>query len=121
MSRPTGPRQLDIIDAIAAVTEKAAILELINADPKHARARDAIVEAIRAAIRPDGTVCSNHWRPHIPDWVNPRVVGATVAAPAARGVLIPTGEWDISNDRRGRNTGRPVRVYRWAGAPACAA
>ena len=93
----------------------AAILDLIAGDPIHDRDREAIVNAIRASVRDDGTVCSNDWRDAIPAWVYSRVVGATVHALAAAGVLVPTGEWQISDDRKGRNSGRPCRTYRWMG------
>lgn len=97
-----------------AFSDKDAVLDLIAGDPIHERDREAIVEAIRRSVRHDGTVSANDWRDSIPSWVYPRVVGATVQALIKAHVLTPTGEWDISNDIRGRNAGRPTRVYRWA-------
>jgi hypothetical protein len=107
---------LDLPDDAYAVgmdPDTAAILDLIAGDPIHARDREAVVDAIRASVRPDGTVSGNDWRSRVPAWVYPRVVGATVHALTARGVLVPTGEWRISDDTAGRNGGKPVRVYRW--------
>ena len=92
-----------------------SLLALMDGDPIHARDREAVIDAIRAAVRPDGTVCGNDWRGLIPRWVYPRVVGATVNALGRHGVLQATGEWVISDDTSGRNTGKPVRVYRWHG------
>jgi hypothetical protein len=99
--------QLDMLD------QKDAVLELIAGDPIHAADREAIVAAIRASVRTDGMVSANDWRHRIPTWVYPRVVGATVNALMKSGVLVPTGTWDVSTDVKGRNSGRPVRVYRW--------
>lgn len=90
-----------------------ALLDLIHGDPIHDRDREAVVDAIRAAVTDDGTVCGNDWRVRIPSWVYPRVVGATVNALARAGVLRATGEWVASDDFAGRNSGKPVRVYRW--------
>jgi len=111
--------QLDIFDTAYAAgvdPHTAAILDLIAGDPIHDRDREAVVDAIRAAVKPDGTVSSNDWRGLIPAWVYSRVVGATVNALASRGVMVRTGEWVVSDDHRGRNSGKPTRVYRWLGA-----
>lgn len=93
----------------------AALLDLMDGDPIHARDREAVIDAIRAAVRPDGTVCGNDWRGLIPQWVYPRVIGATVHALGRHGVLQATGDWAISDDTAGKNSGKPVRVYRWHG------
>lgn len=95
--------------------DTAALLDLMDGDPIHARDREAVIDAIRAAVRSDGTVCGNDWRGLIPAWVYPRVVGATVHALARRGILQATGDWAISDDTVGKNSGKPVRVYRWHG------
>lgn len=94
----------------------AAILDLISGDPIHERDREAIVDAIRASVRPDGTTDANAWRPLVPKWCFPNVVGATVNALVRQGYLVPTGEWQISDDARGRNQGKPCRRYEWRGA-----
>ena len=109
-------QQLDMLDTSYAAgpdPHTVAVLTLIAGDPLHARDREAIVTAIRASVRPDGTVCGNDWRGLIPRWVYPRVIGATVNALTRARVLVPTGAWAISDDTLGRNSGRPVRVYRW--------
>jgi hypothetical protein len=95
--------------------DTAALLDLMDGDPIHARDREAVIDAIRAAVRPDGTVCGNDWRGLVPQWVYPRVIGATVHALARRGILQATGDWAISDDTVGKNSGRPVRVWRWHG------
>jgi len=107
--------QLAFVYADGVDKDTAALLDLIDGDPIHARDREAVIDAIRAAVRPDGTVCGNDWRGLILQWVYPRVVGATVHALAKRGVLQFTGDWAISDDVRGRNSGRPTRIYVWHG------
>ena len=95
--------------------DTAALLDLMDGDPIHARDREAVIDAIRAAVRPDGTVCSNDWRGLIPQWVFHRVIGATVHALINRKILRATGEWEISDDTIGKNSGKPVRRYTWHG------
>jgi hypothetical protein len=91
------------------------ILECIAGDRIHQRDREAIITAIRASVRPNGTVSSNDWRPLIPTWVYPKVVGATVSALKKAGNLRhEENEWVISDDVKGRNSGRPTRLYRWS-------
>ncbi len=105
--------QLELLGTWVPDPEKDAILALISGDPLHARDRAAIVDAIRSSVDHRGITSSNHWRPLIPTWVYPRVVGATVNALTKAGVLVRTGEWLTSNDIHGRNSGRPVWTYRW--------
>ena len=103
----------DDVYAAGVDPDTAAILDLIAGDPIHERDREAIVDAIRASVRDDGTVSGNDWRPRLPAWVYPRCVGSTVHALAKAGVLAPTGEWVVSDDLAGRNSGKPTRLYRW--------
>lgn len=35
----------------------------------------------------------------------------------AQGLLRATGEWEVSDDAEGRNTGKPCRVYRLVRMP----
>jgi hypothetical protein len=113
--------QLDLLDldprayACGVDPVTAAILDLIAGDPLHERDREAVVDAIRVSVGSDGLTHANRWRPHVPAWVYPRVVGATVHALASRGCLVPTGDWVVSDDVAGRNSGKPMRVYRWHG------
>lgn len=111
--------QLDLLErsyADGADPATAAILDCIAGDRIHERDREAIVDAIRAGVRPDGTVSANDWRGHIPTWVFSRVVGATVNALTHKGFLTATGDWVLSDDSHGRNCGKPMRVYRWKDA-----
>jgi hypothetical protein len=110
--------QLDLIGTSPADAEKDAVLALIAGDRIHAHDRALIVDAIRDSVRPDGTVTSNDWRDRLAGVVYSRVIGATVNALTKAGVLVPTGEWVVSDDTHGRNSGRPMRRYRWAGVPS---
>lgn len=96
--------QLDLTDAIT---------DLLTADPSHTRERDAVIDAIRAAAV-DGQVNPNTVRRLVPAWVGPKVVAATYRVLVHEGRLVKDG-WTTSDDVRGRNAGRPVRVYRLAG------
>lgn len=91
---------------------KDDVLDLIAGDHLHANDRAAVIHAIRTSVRPDGLVSANDWRPHMPTWVYHRVVGATVHALIKHGVLEVTGRWEPSTDTKGRNNGKPTRVYR---------
>lgn len=89
-----------------------ALLELIAGDPIHEDDRAAVVGAIVAAARANGgRVDPNEVRKRLDGSVYPRVVGATYQSLAAKGVLVPDG-WTISQDKHGRNSGKPARKYR---------
>jgi len=105
--------QLDIFTDYSTHNQ-AAVLALIATDPLHARDQAAIVEAIKVSVRPDGLVNSNDWRAHMPD-VFPKLIGPTVNQLCAVGVLAKTERIEKSTDRRGRNSGRWIPVYRWVG------
>jgi hypothetical protein len=90
------------------------VCALVAGDPMHERERAAVVEAIRDYAREnDGFIDANGVRPRIPAWVGARVRGAVYNSLIAQGVLAPTGNWTTSDDKRGRNAGKPQRIYRW--------
>lgn len=91
------------------------VCSLVAGDPLHERERAAVVDAIRDdAVEHFGQVNSNRVRERIPSWVAPQVIGATYNALRARGLLVDDG-WTTNTDRRGRNSGKPARLYRWKG------
>ena len=102
--------QLDIFTDYSR-NDQAAVLNLIASDPLHAKDKAAIIEAIRCAVRSDGTVSGNEWRQHMPD-VLPKLIGATVSQLVAKGVLT-FHSWEQSTDTAGRNGGKMCRRYRW--------
>lgn len=93
----------------------AEVCALVIGDPMHQREHQAVLAAIQAdADAHDGLVNVNRVRPLIPAWVYPRVVSATYSALLNRrpALLVPTGEWVSNTDAKGRNVGKPQRVYR---------
>jgi hypothetical protein len=67
------------------------------------------------AARESGSIRPNRLRPYLRDMVAPKRIGAFTSRAVARGLIEATGEWEVSDDTRGRNAGRPCRVYRWIG------
>lgn len=98
-----------------AMTETRAICELVTGDPLKAEHRQAVVDAIRLVAERDGVVDVNAVRPHIPSWVDPKVIAATYNGLRTRKVLVPTGEIVVNTDTKGRNVGKLQRIYRWVG------
>ena len=84
---------------------------LVVGDPRHADEHAAVLAAIQADFDEHGSVDANRVRPRIPAWVYSRVISATYSALRNRGLLIPTGEWVVSTDAKGRNVGKPQKVY----------
>jgi hypothetical protein len=77
---------------------------------------DAFVGALkRCADMLGGRVSPNHLRGKVRGHVAPRRIGAFTSRAVARNLIEPTGEWEISDDTEGKNSGRPCRVYRWVG------
>ncbi|SDL00440.1 hypothetical protein SAMN04488074_108221 [Lentzea albidocapillata subsp. violacea] len=54
---------------------------------------------------------ANRWRAGIPSWVAPQMVGVTVRRMVSLDVLVPTGRYVRSDDTKGRNGGKLMRVY----------
>ena len=86
----------------------ADVCELVYGDPMHAAERQAVIDAIATVARRDGDTDPNRVRPLIPSWVGPRVISATWGA--LRNLLKPIG-WTTNTDAKGRNVGKPQRVY----------
>lgn len=94
--------------------DAAAVCALLVLDPLHHRDVVAVVGAILAAGQqhPDAEVTANTWRAHVPGWVAPPVIGATVKRLVAHGILRPTGRWvPAEHTTTGRNGGKPQPVY----------
>jgi hypothetical protein len=78
--------------------------------------RDLIANAIRdaAIAHPFRMVSPNLVRAALDGRVKPQRVGPVYRALCLMGYLVPCG-WETSDDRHGRNTGRPARLYEWVG------
>lgn len=68
--------------------------------------------AVRQIARANhGHVSQNALRPLIRGQVAPRRIGAFYHRACAQGLLVATGQWEVSDDAIGRNKGRPARLY----------
>lgn len=96
--------------------DTASLLSLVANDQMtdHAEREWAeFVSALHAAVD-NGRVKPNDLRPRLRGRVAPRRIGAFFNKAKAEGLLVDTGEWEISDDHEGRNAGRPCRIYRLA-------
>lgn len=74
--------------------------------------RAAVLVGIQRAWQKYGRVHIGLVRPYLPPWATGPQVGATITTLVRNGVLVPTGGFALSNNRRTRNRLRPVKVYR---------
>lgn len=92
--------------------DTASLLELIDGDPLHETDRAAVIDAILAVARAHGgEINPNLVRERIPRSVYHRVVGSTYRSLTQRGIIAVAG-WVVSEDKHGRNSGKPARKYR---------
>jgi hypothetical protein len=88
------------------------LLDLIAECWTHTAQRAEVEHVILDVARSsDGRIDPNVIRRRIPTWVQPQIVGPTYRAMCRSGVIQPDG-WVISDDTRGRNSGKPARTYR---------
>lgn len=66
----------------------------------------------------DCIISPNRLRPKLRGHVAPRRIGAFTYRALPQGLVEYTGDWEISNDTEGRNSGKPARVMRWVGGAA---
>lgn len=71
-----------------------------------------VVELESVARMDDGVISPNEMRPRIRDKVAPRRVGPFYRRACLTGLIAPCG-YDLSNDTKGKNAGRPIRLYAW--------
>lgn len=88
-----------------------AITELLIGDPRNAEQVREVCKAIQADYDQHGNVNVNRVRPRIPSWVFSRIVSATYAGLRNKRILVPTGEWVVNDDEKGRNVGKPQKLY----------
>lgn len=92
-----------------------SLLDLLADDERHARAADEVERVILGvAFDHDGHVDPNLVRRGLPTWIRPQIIGPTYRRLCLEGVLTPDG-WTVSDDHRGRNSGKPARTYRLRG------
>jgi hypothetical protein len=102
------------------VDDDTADLLTLVADEGHVSADfewDLFIDAVHAVStwRADRVIQPNDLRPLVRDRVAPRRIGAFTNRAVKSGLIVPTGDWQVSDDTEGRNAGRPMRVYRWTG------
>ena len=107
--------QLDLLGEPIHDPYRDSLLALLCGDPSLERDRGAVLDAIRAAVRDDGTVSANAFRPLIPKWVAPQCIGAVTHALIKAQVLRPTGDYERSTDTKSRNGNKVTPRYRWNG------
>lgn len=73
------------------------------------------VAALKSCRDENGLIFPNSLRPLVRGKVAPRRISAFANAALAAELVEYAGEWQISDDREGRNCGKPVRVMRWIG------
>jgi hypothetical protein len=71
-----------------------------------------------AAMKDGGEVRPNTLRPLVRGIVSPKRIGAFTSKAKAEGLIADAGQWETSDDREGRNGGRPMRVYVYLGGAA---
>jgi len=77
---------------------------------------DAYVAALRSvASRNAGLIPPNELRPLVRGRVKPNRIGAFTHRALRAGIVRRTGEWQVSDDREGRNGGKPAPVTEWIG------
>jgi hypothetical protein len=104
----------------APIEDETADLLSLVADEGHPSVDlewDEFVTALRFAADATGVVSPNRLRPLIRGVVAPRRIGAFTNRALKQGLIAYTGEWEISDDREGRNAGRPCRVMRLCASP----
>jgi hypothetical protein len=74
------------------------------------------VDALQIASQLDcGPIRPNRLRPLVRDRVSSKRRGAFVSRAVSEKLIEPTDDWEVSDDREGRNAGRPARIYIWVG------
>jgi hypothetical protein len=98
---------LDYRDTIDSITA------LLTAEPRNAGNVRAVVTAIVATALGDPfrEISANQWRPALPTWVRPPMIGATVRQLVNAGLLVTTGRYVRSTDTRGGNTNKFCPIY----------
>lgn len=91
----------------------ATVAALLTCEPRNTAHVLAIVEVVvqDALADPFRETTANRWRPLLPAWVHPPMVGATVNRLRVAGLLVATGRYVRSTDTAGRNVGKLQPIY----------
>jgi hypothetical protein len=74
------------------------------------------LDCLRRAADGGGFIEPNILRPLVRDRIKPNRIGAFTNRAARSGLIAATGDWQVSDDAHGKNSGKPARIYRWLGA-----
>lgn len=99
----------------STVDDSAADLLSLVADDGHPSSDYEWAEYVRClhhAADAEGRIDPNRLRPLVTGVVAPRRVGAFANRALRAGLVAYTGEYVVSDDRDGRNGGKPARVMR---------
>lgn len=90
-----------------------SVTALMIGDPRNEAHVHAVVTAIvaTAVADPFREVNANQWRPAIPGWVRPPMVGVTVRQLVTAGLLVTTGRYVRSTDTKGGNGNKLHPIY----------
>lgn len=97
----------------------AAVLDLIDSDARREDDRARIDDAVRrVAMRDGGRVSTNAVRKQLTNeyglTVLPQAIGPRLHTLTRDGVLAVDG-WEVNDDTKGGNAGKPLRVRRYVG------
>lgn len=101
--------------------ETADLLTLVADDgsaiPSKAEEWDKFINSLRLAstVYRDSKIYPNELRALTRGNIAPRRIGAFTTRALRAGLVEYTGEWQVSDDTEGRNSGKPARVMRWVG------
>lgn len=89
------------------------IAALLDAEERNVEHLAAVVRVVvqDAMGDPFRETNANRWREHLPSWLRPPMVGATVRRLLAAGLLVGTGRYVRSTDARGGNGNKMMPVY----------
>jgi hypothetical protein len=92
------------------------LLSLVATGPVSTGTADREWEAFVAALHSIndywGVIHPNALRSVVRGHVAPNRIGAFTNRALKAGLIAPTGEWEVSDDKHGKNAGKPARVYR---------
>lgn len=99
--------------------ETTDLLSLIaeDAHPSNEFEWRTFTDALITVANVDGVVTQNAMRTLLRGKVAPRRTGPFYRRACLEGLLVATGDWEVSDDHEGRNAGRPCRIYRLVKMP----
>lgn len=106
------------LESAPADPTTASLLDLLADDATYSSEFEwrEFVRCLEHAADAERVVRPNRLRPLVRGVVKPNRIGAFTHRAVASGLMVPTGEWEVSDDTTSRNSGKPSRCYRLVGA-----